>query len=101
MLNSGIPKEDVGEGLLITMDPNSEIDGKPLGEGYCKVFVEKAEKPNARLERPRQGLHTVGDSVGRYIAWRYSDVSRTYFEFLMQLLIYKKILLNFLWCFFR
>lgn len=74
LLNSGIPKDDVGEGLLITMDPMSEMDGKPLGEGYCKVLVEKANKPTANLERPRLNLLTVGDAVGRYVAWRYSDV---------------------------
>ncbi|KAH7852828.1 hypothetical protein Vadar_029773 [Vaccinium darrowii] len=74
LLNSGIPKEDVGEGLLITTDPMSEMDGKPLGEGYCKVLVEKANKPTANLERPRLNLLTVGDAVGRYVAWRYSDV---------------------------
>ncbi|KAH7851886.1 hypothetical protein Vadar_017815 [Vaccinium darrowii] len=74
LLNSGIPKEDVGEGLLITMDPMSEMDGKPLGEGYCKVLVEKANKPTANLERPRLNLLTVGNAVGRYVAWRYPDV---------------------------
>lgn len=80
MLNSGIPKEDVGEGLLITMDPISEMDGKPLGEGYCKVLVEKADKPTD-LERPHLNLLTVGDAVGRYVAWRYSDVNFIRFFF--------------------
>lgn len=74
MQNFGTPKYDVGVGLLITKDPMSEIEGEPLGEGYCKVFVQKAGEPSDHLERPRRGLVTIGDVVGEYVAWRCCNV---------------------------
>ncbi|KAF7132692.1 hypothetical protein RHSIM_Rhsim09G0115800 [Rhododendron simsii] len=71
---SRIPKYDVGEGLLISSDPDIQIDGERLGEGYCKVYVGKAIMPHVLLERPRPGVDTVGDALGRYVAWNFCDV---------------------------
>ncbi|KAF7148594.1 hypothetical protein RHSIM_Rhsim03G0048100 [Rhododendron simsii] len=71
---SRIPKYDVGEGLLISLDPDIQIDGERLGEGYCKVYVGKAIMSHVLLERPRPGVDTVGDALGRYVAWNFCDV---------------------------
>ncbi|KAG5531807.1 hypothetical protein RHGRI_026431 [Rhododendron griersonianum] len=71
---SRIPKCDVGEGLFITSDPDIQIDGERLGEGYCKVYVGKAVMPHVLLGRPRPGVETVGDALGRYVAWNLCDV---------------------------
>ncbi|CAL5364194.1 unnamed protein product [Camellia sinensis] len=59
------------EGLLIGDNPLCEIDGVPIGPKYCKIFVLKVKNPNAPLETPSRGLRTVGESVGRYIVWRF------------------------------
>ncbi|KAI8548109.1 hypothetical protein RHMOL_Rhmol07G0246900 [Rhododendron molle] len=71
---SRIPKCDVGEGLFITSDPDIQIDGERLGEGYCKLYVGKAIMPHVLLGRPRPGVETVGDALGRYVAWNLCDV---------------------------
>ncbi|XP_058189101.1 uncharacterized protein LOC131306710 isoform X2 [Rhododendron vialii] len=71
---SHIPKYDVGEGLLISSDPDIQLDGERLGEGYCKVYVGKAIMPHVLLERTRPGVDTVGDALGRYVAWNFCDV---------------------------
>ncbi|KAI8558466.1 hypothetical protein RHMOL_Rhmol04G0096100 [Rhododendron molle] len=60
--------------LLISSDPDIQIDGERLGEGYCKVYVGKAIIPHVLLERPRPGVDTVGDALGRYVAWNICDV---------------------------
>lgn len=74
MQTSRIPKCDVGEGLFITSDPDIQIDGERLGQGYCKVYVGKAILPHTLLGRPRLGVETVGDALGRYVAWNICDV---------------------------
>ncbi|KAL7227329.1 hypothetical protein ACSBR1_022217 [Camellia fascicularis] len=67
--SSVIPRVQLAEGLLISVDPLCEIDGVPIGPEYCKVFVLKANKPNAVLETTSRCLRTVGEAVGRYIVW--------------------------------
>ncbi|KAH7855191.1 hypothetical protein Vadar_022249 [Vaccinium darrowii] len=69
-----IPKQDVAEGFVVSKDSLLKIDGVPLGLDFWKVMVDKAIKPNALLERTRQGVTKVGDAVGVYVAWRSSDV---------------------------
>ncbi|KAL7261241.1 hypothetical protein ACSBR1_006813 [Camellia fascicularis] len=65
--SSVIPRVQLAEGLLISVDPLCEIDGVPIGPEYCTVFVLKANKPNAVLETTSQCLRTVGEAMGRYI----------------------------------
>ena len=60
----------MAEGLLISVDPLCEIHEVPIGPGFCKVFVLKANKPHADLETTSRCLRTVGEAVGRYIVWR-------------------------------
>ncbi|KAL7189886.1 hypothetical protein ACSBR1_039510 [Camellia fascicularis] len=68
--SSVIPRVQLAEGLLISVDSLCEIDGVPIGPGFCKVVVLKAKKPNAILETTSQSLRTVGEAVRRYIVWR-------------------------------
>ena len=70
MESAVIPRGQLGEGRLISIDPLWEIDGVPIGPGFCKAFVLKANKPNAVLETTSRCLRTVGEAVGRYIVWR-------------------------------
>ncbi|KAH7862159.1 hypothetical protein Vadar_000878 [Vaccinium darrowii] len=69
-----IPKQDVAEGFVVRKGPLLKIDGVPLGLDFWKVMVDKAIKPNALLERTRQGVTKVGDAMGVYVAWRSSDL---------------------------
>ncbi|CAL5442847.1 unnamed protein product [Camellia sinensis] len=68
--SSVIPRVQLAEGLLISVDPLCEIDGVSIGPEFCKVFVLKANKPNAVLETTSRCLRIVGEAVGRYIVWR-------------------------------
>ncbi|XP_028080847.1 uncharacterized protein LOC114282388 [Camellia sinensis] len=68
--SSVIPRVQLAEGLLISVDLLCEIDGVPIGPEYCKVFVLKTTKPNVVLETTSRCLRTVGETMGRYIVWR-------------------------------
>ena len=50
------------------MDPLSEVDGIPVGQNFYKIFVENAIKPNTLIERPCNGIATVGESVELHVA---------------------------------
>ena len=80
----GLSKVKVAEGLLISMDPFTELDGEPLGPNFYKVFVQSARKPNALLERPRHAIETVGESIDQYIAWKSIDVNYNVFFFYLR-----------------
>lgn len=75
----GLPKVKVAEGLFISMDPFTELDGEPLGPNFYKVFVQTARKPKALLERPRHAIETVGESIDQYVAWKSIDVNYNFF----------------------
>ena len=68
-------KEKLAKGILVSDDPLSELDGVFIGPNYWKVYVLKANKPVACLEKTRQGVCTIGEAVGRNIAWRSLDVN--------------------------
>ncbi|KAL0439276.1 UNVERIFIED_CONTAM: hypothetical protein Slati_2410600 [Sesamum latifolium] len=71
---SEIPKEIVAEGTLLSIDPNEKIDEVALGYEFVKVVIRKAIKPDYLLLRPRRGVNTVQDAVGKSVAWEYIDV---------------------------
>ncbi|KAG8375897.1 hypothetical protein BUALT_Bualt09G0006900 [Buddleja alternifolia] len=71
---SEIPKEIVAEGMLLSMDPNEKIDEFALGHEYVKVVIEKAMKPDYFLIRPRRGISTIRQAVGKSVAWEYVNV---------------------------
>ena len=79
MLSFSIPNEELAKGLLVSDDPLAELDGVLLGPNYWKVYVLKANKPAARLEKTRQGVCTIGEAVGRNIAWRSLDVNFNFY----------------------
>ncbi|KAG8369916.1 hypothetical protein BUALT_Bualt14G0063100 [Buddleja alternifolia] len=71
---SEIPKEIVAEGMLLSMDPNEKIDEFALGHEYVKVVIKKAMKPDYFLIRPRRGISTIRQAVGKSVAWEYVNV---------------------------
>ncbi|KAL0420315.1 UNVERIFIED_CONTAM: hypothetical protein Slati_3054400 [Sesamum latifolium] len=72
---SEIPKEIVVEGTILSIDPNEKIDEVALGYEFVKVVIRKAIKPDYLLLRPRRGVNTVQDAVGKSVAWEYIDSS--------------------------
>ncbi|KAG8375899.1 hypothetical protein BUALT_Bualt09G0007100 [Buddleja alternifolia] len=75
---SEIPKEIVAEGMLLSMDPNEKIDEFAIGHEYVKVVIKKAMKPDYFLIRPRRGISTIRQAVGKSVAWEYVNVSVIY-----------------------
>ncbi|KAG8384356.1 hypothetical protein BUALT_Bualt04G0109600 [Buddleja alternifolia] len=72
------PKEIVAEGMLLSMDSNEKIDEFALGHEYVKVVIKKAMKPDYFLIRPRRGISTIRQVVGKSVAWEYVNVSVIY-----------------------
>ncbi|KAL0405948.1 UNVERIFIED_CONTAM: hypothetical protein Slati_3908700 [Sesamum latifolium] len=71
---SEISKEIMAEGTLLSIDPNEKIDEVALGYEFIKVVIRKAIKPDYLLLRPRRGVNTIQDVVGKSVAWEYIDV---------------------------
>ncbi|KAG8371412.1 hypothetical protein BUALT_Bualt13G0085000 [Buddleja alternifolia] len=71
---SEIPKEIVAKGVLLSMDPNEKIDEIALGHEFVKVVIRKAIQPAYFLMRPRRGVSTVREAVGKSVAWEYVNV---------------------------
>ena len=75
MLYIGVSKIKVAEGLLVSMNPLSQVDGIPVGLNFYKNFVQNGRKPNVLLERPCKGITTMRELVGPHIAWKSVDVN--------------------------
>ncbi|KAL3846340.1 hypothetical protein ACJIZ3_003743 [Penstemon smallii] len=73
---SEVPKESVAEGVVLSMDPKEEIDDVVLGPGFIKVVIKRAIEPNYYLLRPRKGVNTVGQAVGKIVAWQIANVRK-------------------------
>ena len=48
-------------GPIVSDHPLTELDGVPLGPNYWKVYVLKANKPAAHLEKTCQGVCIIGE----------------------------------------
>ncbi|KAL3820229.1 hypothetical protein ACJIZ3_006134 [Penstemon smallii] len=57
------------------MVPKEEIDDVVLGPGFVKVVIKRAIEPNYYLLRPRKGVNTVEQAVGKIVAWQIANVS--------------------------
>ena len=73
-MSFGIPKEDVADWPVVSIDPIVEIDAVPLGPEFWKVLVQEPKLPNATLKRPRNGIHKIGQAIGHHVAWRSCNV---------------------------
>ncbi|PIN26487.1 hypothetical protein CDL12_00752 [Handroanthus impetiginosus] len=74
LLCTKIPKEIVADGVILNMDLTEEIDKVCLRPEFVKVVIKKATQPNYYLERPRKGVNTVKDVVGKSVAWEFVNV---------------------------
>ena len=66
---SGID-EDVGEGRILSSDPDDLVNDRLLGPIDLKVLVETATKADAFLWRPATKMFTMEEVVGQIIACR-------------------------------
>ncbi|KAL3825477.1 hypothetical protein ACJIZ3_021506 [Penstemon smallii] len=70
---SELPKESVAEGVILSMDPKEEINDVVIGPGFVKVVIKRAIEPNYYLLRPRKGVNTVGQAVGKIVSWQIAN----------------------------
>ncbi|KAG8372705.1 hypothetical protein BUALT_Bualt12G0094500 [Buddleja alternifolia] len=66
----GIPKNIVGQGLVVSMDDDEKKDD----HAYVKVYVEKALIPCEKLRRPHEGARVIGEAVHKCIYWDFVGV---------------------------
>ena len=61
--------ENVGEGRIVSSDPDDLVNDCRLGPNDFKVLVKTATKPDAFLWRPALQMSTIQEAVGQMIAW--------------------------------
>ena len=61
--------EDVGEGRILSSNPDDLVNDCRLGPTDLKVLVETATKADAFLWRPSTKMFTMEEAVGQIIAW--------------------------------
>ena len=68
---SGID-EDVGEGRILSSDPDDLVNERLLGPIDLKVLVETATKADAFLWRLATKMFTMEEAVGQITTWKSS-----------------------------
>ncbi|KAG8363951.1 hypothetical protein BUALT_Bualt19G0075700 [Buddleja alternifolia] len=66
----GIPKNIVGQGLVVSMVDDERKDDHAFG----KVYVEKALIPSEKLRRPHESARVIREAVHKCIYWEFVDV---------------------------
>ncbi|KAG7559032.1 putative transposase Ptta/En/Spm plant [Arabidopsis thaliana x Arabidopsis arenosa] len=61
--------DNIGEGRILSSDPDDIVNDCRLGPTDLKVLVETATKPDAFLWRPATKMFTIEEAVGQIIAW--------------------------------
>ncbi|KAF5178242.1 hypothetical protein FRX31_032171, partial [Thalictrum thalictroides] len=59
----------VAEGIWVTDNPATLVQGCELGRNACKVWVTKAVEPNAKVWRPAFGIQIMEEATKSFIAW--------------------------------
>ena len=83
LLGSNLPKVVVGKGYIINTNPTQIVGGVPLGQNYWEVNVTEVFKPYHLLPKHTKHIQTIGDALGKNIAWLSHDVSNFYLYFLL------------------
>ncbi|CAI0399280.1 unnamed protein product [Linum tenue] len=63
------PGVDVAYANILTKDPKGRVAGQELGRGFYEVFVQVGIHSDEPLVRPYGSYQTIGDVIGRSIAW--------------------------------
>ncbi|KAG7536590.1 Patatin-like phospholipase domain [Arabidopsis suecica] len=61
--------ENIGEGRILSSDPDDLVNDCRLGPTDLKVLVETATKADAFLWRPATKMFTIQEAIGQIIAW--------------------------------
>ena len=69
MVNWSGPEDIIGEGRILSSDPDDVVNDCRLGPVDLKVLVEAANTPDAFLWRPAPNMYTITEAVGQMIAW--------------------------------
>lgn len=65
-----ITKEEiVAEGRWTSKEPNTLVNGFPIGPNAVKVFVDMVLKPDTFLWRPTAVQKTIQDSFKSFVIW--------------------------------
>ena len=60
---------NVGEGRILSSDPDDIVNESRLGPLDAKVLVDAATEPESFLWRPANNMCTMKEAVGHVIAW--------------------------------
>ncbi|XP_077214020.1 uncharacterized protein LOC143848841 [Tasmannia lanceolata] len=71
------PGLEVAKGLLVSDDPMTLVDGKPMGDGFSLVSIRVAMVGTEPLIRPSGRRKTIRDAAGGHVPWVSSFVKRT------------------------
>ncbi|CAI0378388.1 unnamed protein product [Linum tenue] len=69
------PEVNVAYANIMTKDPKGCVAGQELGRGFYEVFIHVPFKSDEPLVRLYGSFRTIGDVIGRSIAWPSSLVT--------------------------
>ncbi|MQL78739.1 hypothetical protein Taro_011157, partial [Colocasia esculenta] len=64
-----LENEQVAEGIVMSVDPNKIVMGRPIGHVYCEVLINYANKPDAPLFVKDDQRFRIKDAIGSHILW--------------------------------
>ncbi|MQM21410.1 hypothetical protein Taro_054450 [Colocasia esculenta] len=64
----------VASGIIVSRDSKKKVGGVELGDFFCEVSIEIPIQPLAPLIRPYCELKTIGDAIGKTIAWLKTQI---------------------------
>jgi hypothetical protein len=64
----------VARGIVILTNPNTMVEGQPLGNEYCEVVVNFVMKRDAMLPQAYGEMETMASALKMTIAWPYNKV---------------------------
>jgi hypothetical protein len=59
---------------IVSIDPNRNVGGQPLGNEYCEVIVNLVMKRDAMLTRPYGEIQTITSADKMRIEWPLNKV---------------------------
>lgn len=73
----------MGTGIVMSIDCEKVVMGRPIGTAYCEVSIFFAHKPDAPLIIKDQDRKKMRDAVGSHILWLTDYVCSMYIYFFL------------------